>query len=69
MHAAAAMEKVVSIPVIGVGRINCPLEAAGYLNDGKADLVAVGRQFIADAVECHRLAIMFCPRPEHDDCL
>ncbi len=49
MHAAAAMKKVVSIPVIGVGRINCPLEAAGYLNDGKADLVAVGRQFIADA--------------------
>ena len=49
MHAAAAMKKVVSIPVIGVGRINCPVEAANYLNDGKADLVAVGRQFIADA--------------------
>ena len=49
MHAAAAMKKAVSVPVIGVGRINCAVEAASYLNDGKADLVAVGRQFIADA--------------------
>lgn len=49
MHAAAAMKKVVSIPVAGVGRINSPSQAASYIDQGKADLVAVGRQFIADA--------------------
>lgn len=46
---AAALKKVVNIPVIGVGRINSPELAAEVINEGQADLVAVGRQFIADA--------------------
>jgi NADPH-dependent 2,4-dienoyl-CoA reductase/sulfur reductase-like enzyme len=49
MPSAAALKKVVTIPVVGVGRINSPLEAAQYINHGKADLVALGRQLIADA--------------------
>lgn len=48
MASAAAMKKVVSIPVVGVGRINCPVMAARFLDEGKADMVAVGRQFLAD---------------------
>jgi 2,4-dienoyl-CoA reductase-like NADH-dependent reductase (Old Yellow Enzyme family)/thioredoxin reductase len=45
---ATAMKKLVSIPVVGVGRINCPRLADDLIADGKLDMVAVGRQFIAD---------------------
>jgi len=48
MAAAGAMKKIVSIPVAGVGRINCPVIATRFLDEGMADMVAVGRQFLAD---------------------
>jgi 2,4-dienoyl-CoA reductase-like NADH-dependent reductase (Old Yellow Enzyme family)/thioredoxin reductase len=47
-HLAAAIKKKVSIPVVAVGRINTPEAAEAILAEGKADLVAVGRQLIAD---------------------
>ena len=49
-HAALAGEikKVVTIPVIAVGRIHDPILANQILKDGKADLVAMGRALIAD---------------------
>ena len=45
---AAAIKKVVKIPVIAVGRINDPLLANEIVAEGKADLVAMGRALIAD---------------------
>lgn len=45
---AEAIKKVVKIPVIAVGKINTPEVAEGVLSSGKADLVAIGRQLIAD---------------------
>ncbi len=45
---AAAIKKVVKIPVIAVGRINDPILANEIVAEGKADLVAMGRALIAD---------------------
>lgn len=45
---AAEVKKVVSIPVITVGRINDPLIAESIIIAGKADLVAMGRASLAD---------------------
>jgi 2,4-dienoyl-CoA reductase-like NADH-dependent reductase (Old Yellow Enzyme family)/thioredoxin reductase len=45
---AAAIKKAVSIPVIAVGRINDPYLAEDILESGMADLVALGRESIAD---------------------
>ena len=45
---AAAVKSVVDIPVIAVGRINDPFDAADILNLGHADMVAMTRQQIAD---------------------
>lgn len=45
---AAAVKSVVDIPVIAVGRINDPFDAADILTLGHADLVAMTRQQIAD---------------------
>ena len=45
---AKAIKKTVRIPVIAVGRINDPLLADRILEEGKADLVAMGRALIAD---------------------
>jgi NADPH-dependent 2,4-dienoyl-CoA reductase/sulfur reductase-like enzyme len=42
------VKSVVDVPVIAVGRINDPLDAADILNLGHADLVAMTRQQIAD---------------------
>lgn len=47
-EAAAALKKVVSIPVITVGRFTDPEIAEAVLADGSADMVAIGRQSIAD---------------------
>ncbi len=47
--AAAAIRKVVDVPVIAAGRLDDPALAAQVLADGSADLVAVGRALIADA--------------------
>lgn len=45
---AEAIKKDVNIPVIGVGRINTPEVAEEILAQGRADMVAIGRQLIAD---------------------
>jgi mycofactocin system FadH/OYE family oxidoreductase 2 len=45
---SAAVREAVSIPVIAVGRINEPADAAGVLRAGQADMVAMTRQQIAD---------------------
>ena len=53
MHAwnidsAAAVKKVVSIPVMIVGRINEPIVAESILKSGMADIIAMGRGSLAD---------------------
>jgi 2,4-dienoyl-CoA reductase-like NADH-dependent reductase (Old Yellow Enzyme family)/thioredoxin reductase len=48
VHLAEAVKKKVAIVVIAVGRINTPEVAEALLAGGKADLVAIGRQLIAD---------------------
>lgn len=45
---AAAVKEVVDVPVIAVGRINDPRDAADILSLGHADMVAMTRQQIAD---------------------
>lgn len=45
---AAEIKKVVKVPVMVAGRINDPLVAERILEQGKADLVAVGRGLLAD---------------------
>jgi len=45
---AEAIKKNVNIPVIAVGRINTPEVAEEILTKGQADMVAIGRQLIAD---------------------
>lgn len=46
---AEAIKKNVGIPVIAVGKINTPEVAEAVLEQGRADMVAIGRQLIADA--------------------
>jgi 2,4-dienoyl-CoA reductase-like NADH-dependent reductase (Old Yellow Enzyme family)/thioredoxin reductase len=46
---AAAVKKVVQIPVVAVGKLHDPMIMEQVLAEGKADLVAVGRGLIADA--------------------
>ncbi|MFC2070579.1 FAD-dependent oxidoreductase [Chloroflexota bacterium] len=48
VYLAEAIKHRVSVPVIAVGRINKLELAEAILADGKADLIAVGRQLIAD---------------------
>jgi 2-enoate reductase len=45
---AATAKSAVSIPVIGVGRLDDPQTAQNALADGAMDMVAVGRGFLAD---------------------
>lgn len=45
---AAAVKRVVGIPVIAVGRINDPAVAEHILRTGKADMVTLGRQSVCD---------------------
>jgi len=45
---AGAIKAAVSIPVIAVGRIQTPEAAGKILKDRKADLIALGRQLLAD---------------------
>jgi 2,4-dienoyl-CoA reductase-like NADH-dependent reductase (Old Yellow Enzyme family) len=45
---AARIRDAVSVPVITVGRISSPRTAEAILAEGKADLVALGRQLVAD---------------------
>ena len=48
VYLAAAVKKVVRIPVIAVGVIREPSYAEAVLAEGKADFVAVGRGLLAD---------------------
>jgi 2,4-dienoyl-CoA reductase-like NADH-dependent reductase (Old Yellow Enzyme family) len=45
---AAAVKKVVDVPVIAVGRLGDPRKAARAIDDGHADLVALARPLLAD---------------------
>ncbi|NIO05608.1 MAG: FAD-dependent oxidoreductase, partial [Proteobacteria bacterium] len=45
---AGGIKEAVSVPVIAVGKINDPLMAEEILQQGQADMVAMGRALIAD---------------------
>lgn len=49
IHLAEAIKKVVDIPVVGVGRIVDPRMADEFIQQGKADIINMGRQLICDA--------------------
>ncbi|MHC1581523.1 MAG: oxidoreductase, partial [Candidatus Syntropharchaeia archaeon] len=48
VYLAEAIKKVVSVPVMAVGRINNPELAEKILQEGKADLICMGRPLLAD---------------------
>jgi len=48
IHYAEAIKKVVNIPVIGVGNITDVKMADEFIQQGKADLINMGRQLICD---------------------
>jgi len=48
IHTAAAVKEVVKVPVIGVGRIVDPDMAEKFLEEGKADIIYMGRQLTSD---------------------
>ncbi len=48
VHLAEAVKKEVSIPVITVGRIKNPEQADRIIQEGKADMVSMGRAHLAD---------------------
>lgn len=48
VHLAEAVKKAVQVPIITVGGINTPEFAEKILEDGKADLVSLGRALVAD---------------------
>ena len=45
---AAAAKKVVTVPVIAVGRLDSPEVAEKVISEGKADIVAIGKGLLAD---------------------
>ncbi len=45
---AAFIKRYVNIPVVAAGRINKPELAESILQEGKADIIGIGRQLIAD---------------------
>ena len=47
-HLAAGIKKEISIPVIAVGRINNPDLAEAVIEEGKADVVSIGRGLVVD---------------------
>jgi len=48
VNLAAEIKKAVNIPVIAVGRITKPRFADQVLADGKADMIGMARQLVAD---------------------
>ena len=49
IHLPEQIKKHVNIPVMGVGGINDPRMAAEFIEQGKADIINMGRQLICDA--------------------
>lgn len=45
---AAEIKKLVQIPVIGVGKLDDPKDAAAYIEGGYADFAAIGRGLLVD---------------------
>ncbi|MFC1980879.1 FAD-dependent oxidoreductase [Chloroflexota bacterium] len=45
---AEAVKKVVNVPIIAVGKIHDPILAEQVLVEGKADFIAIARQFLTD---------------------
>lgn len=56
LTAAAEIKKTVSVPVIAVGRINNPMLAEDAIQTGKADLIGMGRQSLADPALPNKVA-------------
>ncbi|MFX1478271.1 MAG: NAD(P)-binding protein [Promethearchaeota archaeon] len=48
IHLPEAVKKAVNIPVIGVGNIHDPRVADEFIQQGKADIINLGRQLICD---------------------
>ncbi|MFX1326210.1 MAG: FAD-dependent oxidoreductase [Promethearchaeota archaeon] len=48
VYLAEAMKKIINIPIMTGGRINDPRFANEIIRDGRADLVHIGRPFLAD---------------------
>ena len=48
IHLPEAIKKVVNVPVFGVGNINDPRMADKFIQQGKADIINMGRQLICD---------------------
>ncbi|MFX1455678.1 MAG: FAD-dependent oxidoreductase, partial [Promethearchaeota archaeon] len=48
IHLAAAVKEAVNVPVIGVGRITSLKMADQFVQQGKADIIYLGRQLICD---------------------
>ncbi len=48
VHLAAKVKQEVNLPVIAVGRIKTPEMADAIIKEAKADMVAMGRSFLAD---------------------
>jgi 2,4-dienoyl-CoA reductase-like NADH-dependent reductase (Old Yellow Enzyme family)/thioredoxin reductase len=48
LHLPEAVKKVVDIPVLGIGRINTPEMVRMAVEEGKCDIVNLGRAMIAD---------------------
>lgn len=52
---AAQVKRSVSIPVIAVGKLGAPAEAARAVEQGQVDLVAIGRQMIVDPLTAGKI--------------
>ncbi|MFW9875294.1 MAG: FAD-dependent oxidoreductase [Candidatus Thorarchaeota archaeon] len=48
IHLPEAIKEEVNIPVIGVGRIIDPVMADQFIQEGKADIIYMGRQLVCD---------------------
>jgi len=54
---AALVKKVVKIPVVAVGRIDVPELAEKIIENGEADIIAIGRGLLADAFWPQKVAM------------
>ncbi|MHB1158795.1 MAG: oxidoreductase [Chloroflexota bacterium] len=52
---AAQVKRSVSVPVIAVGKLGAPAEAARAVEQGLVDLVAIGRQMIVDPLTAGKI--------------